>query len=79
MSRETTTASKSPANATPAAKHGCCGGEAAPESRSGTPERADHEHHAHAAPSKPADSSCCCGTAKDSRTDDPKSRNVVSK
>ena len=45
MTTETTTVPKSPANAIPAAKHGCCGSEAAPESRSAASERADHEHH----------------------------------
>lgn len=79
MTTETTTAPKGPANAIPLAKHGCCGGEAAPESRNDASERADHDHHAHATPSKPAQSSCCCGANKDSRVDDSKSRNVVSK
>lgn len=82
MTTETATASKSPANAAPAAKHGCCGGEAAPESRNDASDRADHEHHAHhehAAPSKAAQSSCCCGTAQETSPADQKSRSAAPK
>lgn len=61
------------------AKHGCCGGEATAESRNGAAERADYEHHARAAPSKAAPSSCRCGATKESSPADQKSRNATSK
>lgn len=65
------------AAATP--EHGCCGGEAMAEPRKDASKLVDHDHHAHAAPSKAASSSCCCGATKDSAADDTKSHNVVSK
>lgn len=74
---KTTTEPKNPAS--PAATHGCCGGEAAAESPKDISKRVEHEHHVHPAPSKAAASSCCCGATKDSRADDPKSGKVVSK
>lgn len=70
---KTTTEPKDPASATPTAKHGCCGGEAAAESRNDASECTNHEHHAHVAPSKAAPSSCCCGAAKESRPADQNS------
>lgn len=73
----TTTEPKNPASTT--ATHGCCGGEAAAESPKDISEHADHEHHAHPAPSNAAPSSCCCGATEDSRADDAKSCNTISK
>ncbi len=78
MTVETSKTTTEPASTSPASKHGCCGGEVVAEARNDASERADHEHHAHAAPSKAAPSSCCSGATKDGRADDPKSRNVVS-
>jgi hypothetical protein len=65
MSVKPTTDPKIPTSATSAAKHGCCGSEAAAESQ--TDAATDHEHREHAVPSKAAESSCCCG-GKDGRT-----------
>ncbi|MFH1340577.1 MAG: hypothetical protein ABIL01_05080 [Pseudomonadota bacterium] len=76
---KTTIEPKDPAGATPTAKNDCCGGEAAAESRNDAPERVDHQHHAHAAPSKAAPSSCCCGATKESSPADQKSRSATSK
>lgn len=57
-------------SATHAAKHSCCGGEAAAESRNDALEHIDHECHAPAAPSKVAQSSCCCPASKESNPAD---------
>lgn len=76
---KTTIEPKDPASATRTAKHDCCGGEAAAESRNDASERADHQHHAHAVPSKAAPSSCCCGATKESSPADQKSRSATSK
>jgi hypothetical protein len=75
---KTTTEPNDPASAIATAERGCCGGEAAAESRNDASERADHEHHAHAAPSKAAPSSCCCGATKESSPADRKSRDAAS-
>lgn len=66
MTVKTTTTPEGPSPASHTPEQGCCGGEAAVESRTDTSNRVDHGQRAHAAPSKPAESSCCCGT-KDSR------------
>lgn len=65
MTTETTTAPKGSANVASTEKHGCCGGEAAAKPQNDASEHAGHEHHKHAAPSKPAQSSCCCGDGKE--------------
>lgn len=66
MAIKTTTDPKVPASADHAAKHGCCGGEAAAESKTGAAAATGHDHHEHAVPSKTVESSCGCG-AKDGR------------
>jgi hypothetical protein len=70
---------KDSASTTPTAKHGCCGGETTAEPRNDASGRADREHHAHAAPSKAAPSSCCCGATKENSPVDQKSRSATSK
>lgn len=59
MTEKITTDPKVPAAS--AAEHGCCGGEAAVESRTGTAKATHQDHGEHAVPSKARESSCCCG------------------
>jgi hypothetical protein len=74
MTVERTSNPKGPTSATHA-QHGCCGGEAAiAVSRKEASKCVEHDHDAHAAPTKAAQSSCCCGGTKESRPSDPNSR-----
>lgn len=60
MNARTTTKPQDAASAAQTAKHDCCGGESKAENA--VPKPVDHDHHEHAAPSKPTEPSCCCGS-----------------
>jgi hypothetical protein len=79
MTVKTTTDRKGPNTTTDTPKQSCCDGNVTAESRTDASKPAGHGHHEHAVPSKAAESSCCCGTAKDSRLPDPKDRSAASK
>lgn len=53
---------KVPTSAAQTTTHGCCGGEAAPESKTDSAIATDHDHREHTVSSEAAESSCCCGT-----------------
>lgn len=61
MTVKTTTDPKVSSGSPDAAKHSCCGGEAAAESQTETSKAPGPAHHEHSAPAKAAKSSCGCG------------------
>jgi hypothetical protein len=65
MTTETSIESKRLAFATQRVWHNCCGAEAVAKSPNDVSGCLEHDAHAHAAPTKDASASCCCGDAKE--------------